>query len=122
MTTLYFKIKQKIGYSYVFKSISTYLSILLMKLNKYLLKTYPLISDCSRCEDCGRNVHDFIVPDWLWNVVYGNESGMLCYDCFCNRADEIFRFKWRMTLQEEWVSPLMLETIHAKTLMKEAKK
>lgn len=74
-------------------------------LNRYLLKTYPLIEDCARCRECGRNVHDFSVPDWLWIRIWGNRGGILCYDCFCNRADEIFRFKWRMTLREEWNFP-----------------
>ena len=97
MTTLYFKIKRKIGYSYFFKSLSTYISIFLIKLNKHLLKTYPLIEDCARCEDCGRNVHDFSVPDDLWQQVYGSNDGILCYDCFCNRADEKFRSKWRIS-------------------------
>jgi len=100
MNTLYFKIKQKIGCSIFFKNLSIYINVFLMKLNKHILKTYPLISDCARCEDCGRNVHDFTVPDKLWQQVYGDEGGVLCYDCFCNRADEKFRFKWRMTFPE----------------------
>ena len=66
--------------------------------NRYLLKTYPLIEDCSRCEDCGRNVHDFLVPNSLWNEVMGGPRGVFCYDCFCNRADEKFRQKWRMEI------------------------
>jgi len=79
-----------------------YVWTILRWLNRHLLKTYPLIEDCARCRDCGRNVHDFAVPDELWNTVWGNEGGILCYDCFCNRADEKFRFKWRMNLMEEW--------------------
>ncbi len=73
--------------------------------NRYFLKTYQLIEDCARCRDCGRNVHDFTVPDWLWIKVWGNDGGILCYDCFANRSDEIFRFKWRMSLNEKWNSP-----------------
>jgi hypothetical protein len=59
------------------------------KLNRRLLKTYPLIGDCARCEDCGRNVHDYHVPDEVWIKIYGNEAGTLCYDCFCNRSDKL---------------------------------
>jgi hypothetical protein len=71
------------------------------KINRNLLKTYPLIEDCARCEECGRNVHDYHVPDDLWIKVYGDESGVLCYDCFCNKLDEMglwkrteINFKW----------------------------
>ena len=73
----------------------------LNKLNKYLLKTYPLIEGCARCEDCGRNVHDFWVPDWLWLKVIGNPNRVFCYDCFCNRADEKLGVKWRMKLEKQ---------------------
>jgi len=59
------------------------------KANRKLLKTYPLIEDHARCEDCGRNVHDFHVPDEIWIKVYGNEAGTLCYDCFCDRSDKM---------------------------------
>jgi len=72
-------------------------------LNKKLLKTYPLIEDCARCRDCGRNVHDFIVPDKIWNIVIGRDGGgVWCYDCFCNRADEKLGLKWRMELIEKF--------------------
>ncbi|NLD50550.1 MAG: hypothetical protein GX660_25695 [Clostridiaceae bacterium] len=72
------------------------------KINRKFLKTYSLIEDCGRCEDCGRNVHDFSAPDEIWNKVYGDDSGILCYDCFCNKADETLGFKWRMSLKENW--------------------
>jgi hypothetical protein len=73
------------------------------KINRLFLKTYPLIEECARCEDCGRNVHDFHVPDNIWIKVYGDEAGTLCYDCFCNRADEIGISKIRMSWTEgEW--------------------
>jgi len=63
-------------------------------------RTYPLISDCTRCEDCDRNVHDFLVPDDVWKEVCGsNENIVLCYDCFCNRLDEKYRTKTRMKIQ-----------------------
>ena len=73
-------------------------------LNSKLLITYPLIEDCARCRDCGRNVHDFYVPDNIWEEVIGGE-GVWCYDCFCNRADEKLGIKWRMELikrYERW--------------------
>ncbi len=75
------------------------------KLNRRFLKTYPLIEDCARCEECGRNVHDFNVPDDIWLKVHGNDAGILCYDCFANKADEKFDFKWRMDLEEKWRKP-----------------
>jgi hypothetical protein len=65
------------------------------RINRIFLKTYPLIEDCARCEDCGRNVHDFKVPDDVWIKVYGNKSGILCYDCFCDKADKKMEVKWR---------------------------
>ena len=100
---LYFKIKHKCDVlNYSLKTLTICLFRITKFLNRYLFRTYPLIEDCGRCEDCGRNVHDFRVPDDLWKEVYGDESGILCYDCFCNRGDEKFRFKWRMGLREEW--------------------
>ena len=88
---------------YPLKTLTICLVRITKFMNRYLFKTYPLIEDCGRCEDCGRNVHDFIVPDKLWITVYGNEGGILCYDCFCDRADEKFRFKWRSILKWEWI-------------------
>ena len=64
-------------------------------INKRLLKTYPLIKDCARCRDCGRNVHDYNVPNEIWLAVIGSENGVWCYDCFCNRADSK-NVKWRL--------------------------
>jgi len=42
------------------------------------------------CKECGRDVHDFKAPDWVWNEIekgirYGN---VLCYDCFCRKCEE----------------------------------
>ncbi len=73
-------------------------------INRRVLKTYPLLEGFSRCEDCGRNVHDFLVPDELWNKVIGSPDGVWCYDCFCNRSDEKLRVKWRMDLVEKWMN------------------
>jgi len=77
-------------------------------LNHHLLKTYSLIEDCARCRDCGRNVHDFLVPTWLWVRVWGNEGGILCYDCFCDRTDKIYRWKWRIDYRGKWRIPNVL--------------
>lgn len=71
-------------------------------INRHLLKTYPLIEDCARCRDCGRNVHDFRVPDKLWQEVIGSHGGVWCYDCFSNRADEKLGFGWRLRLHDHW--------------------
>ena len=81
---------------YVSKCLRIYTFNILGWINRHVLKTYPLIEDCARCDDCGRNVHDYIVPDNLWIGVVGKESGTLCYDCFCNRADMKFGKKVRM--------------------------
>lgn len=47
---------------------------------------YPLISDCAKCRDCRRPVHDYYVPDELWAIVVGEEI-VLCWDCFADRAN-----------------------------------
>ena len=103
MNRIYFYIKHKLEViDYPLKTLTILICRITWFLDRYLLKTYPLIEECGRCEDCGRNVHDFGVPDKLWKAVYGNEGGLLCYDCFCAKADEIFRFKWRSILQYYW--------------------
>lgn len=58
------------------------------KLNSRFLHTYPLIKDCARCKDCGRNVYDFTVSSNIWEKVIDRKGGVWCYDCFCNRANE----------------------------------
>jgi len=70
--------------------------------NRLFLKTYPLIRECGRCRDCGRNVHDFDVPNDLWLEVIGSFGGIYCYDCFANRADEKLEYKWRARFVEQW--------------------
>jgi len=104
---------REMGIFYLKKCLAMYEHVFYWKImrlfNRYFLKTYPLIEDCARCRDCGRNVHDFIVPDKLWLQVIGTPNGVWCYDCFCNRADEKLRVKWRMTKKsldiekEEWI-------------------
>lgn len=61
------------------------------------------MNDCAKCRDCGRTVHDFHIPNEIWNHVMtgspiirnkdGSKSkegagGVLCYDCFCERASK----------------------------------
>jgi len=62
---------------------------------KKFFTTYDLIEDCARCFDCGRNVHDWHAPDWLWMEVIGHNWGVWCYDCFCDRADRKLGVKFR---------------------------
>lgn len=64
------------------------------KINRKLLKTYLAIEDCCRCQECGRNAHDFSVPNELWKEVAGSYDGVLCYDCFCDLAQKK-NIKWR---------------------------
>lgn len=92
------ELKNLLDYLIIYLRI--YVLTILHWFNRHLLKTYPLIKDCARCQDCGRNVHDFLVPNKIWERVYGSKRGILCYDCFCNRADEKFRIKWRMQIFE----------------------
>jgi len=106
------------GFGYIKKMFGIYSWNILHWINRKVLRTYPLIEDFARCRDCGRNVHDFIVPNELWNevitgspIIYLSDGitpskegaeGVWCYDCFCNRADERLGIKWRMDLVEKW--------------------
>lgn len=87
---------------YLMKCLRIYSWNLLQWINRRLLLTYPLIEDCARCQDCGRNVHDFGVPDELWLQVIGSTDGIWCYDCFADRADAKLGTKWRVNLVERW--------------------
>jgi len=89
---------------YLKKSLRIYMWNVLQWINRHVLKTYPLIEDCARCRDCGRNVHDFGVENGLWMKVMGNLEGVWCYDCFCDHADEKLGIKWRIELVERWHS------------------
>jgi len=85
------------------KCLRIYLWNVLQWVNRRVLKTYLLIEDCARCQDCGRNVHDFHVPDDLWETVIGDpDGGVWCYDCFCNRSDEKLQIKWRARIWNDW--------------------
>jgi len=88
-------------WQYIKKTINIYIWNILYYINKHVLYTYPLIEECARCRDCGKNVHDFHVPDDLWQKVIGSE-GVWCYDCFCNKADEKLGMKWRLELTDNW--------------------
>jgi len=55
---------------------------------KLLLRRYRCIP--AFCKICGRDVHDFIAPDWAWHMIrpfikYGD---VLCYDCFCDLCEK----------------------------------
>ncbi len=45
----------------------------------------------SFCKHCGRDVHDFHVPDDVWKVIepYIRDGYTLCYDCFCESCIEL---------------------------------
>lgn len=45
----------------------------------------------SFCKDCGRTVHDFIVPDDIWSIVAPTirNGRVLCYDCFCEHCNAL---------------------------------
>ena len=64
----------------------------------------PKWEGCAKCQDCGRTVHDFIMPNEIWNdvitgspIIYLSDGvtpsregapGVWCYDCFCERASK----------------------------------
>lgn len=52
-------------------------------LYKLVLRRFALIN--SFCRHCGRTVHDFSVPDDVWEQVapHIKHGHTLCYDCFC---------------------------------------
>lgn len=100
MRRKYWYEKLPIEIVYLLKRIRTIYRLIFHYLERQMFKTYA-IYNCARCEDCGRNVHDFIVPDILWKQVYGSDRGVLCYDCFCERADRKFNYKWRMKWEKE---------------------
>jgi len=52
---------------------------------KLFKSRYLRIPTDSFCKNCGRDVHDFLVDDEIWDLIepmikYGK---VLCYDCFC---------------------------------------
>jgi hypothetical protein len=55
---------------------------------KLFLKRFRCID--SFCKVCGRTAHDFSVSDNVWKQVspYENGSGILCYDCFCEKTSQ----------------------------------
>ena len=56
------------------------------RINNILLKTYRPKYNFTRCDDCGRDVHDFYIDSSIWLQVCKQEE-TLCYDCFCARSD-----------------------------------
>lgn len=45
----------------------------------------------SFCKCCGREVHDFIVPDEVWNRISPliKRGNVVCYDCFCDLCKDV---------------------------------
>jgi len=43
----------------------------------------------SYCGCCGRKNHDFVVSDELWLKVMPAIRGVLCYDCFSEKASRV---------------------------------
>ena len=92
------------NFGYVRKMFRIYTWNIFQWVNRRVLKTYPSNYDCARCRDCGRTVHDFIMPNDIWNevitgspIIYLKDgttpskegaAGVWCYDCFCERARE----------------------------------
>jgi len=83
-------------YNYLIKCLRIYIWNILQYINRKFLKTYSLIEECARCRDCGRNVHDYDIPNEVWLKVIGRSDGVWCYDCFCDRADKSLGFEWRL--------------------------
>ena len=52
---------------------------------KIIKSKYYLIP--SFCKNCGRDNHDFIVSDEIWDKVKTNN--VLCYDCFCEICKQL---------------------------------
>lgn len=68
----------------------TYLSIKrIIRRIKYVFLFRNLSWKYESCQDCG---HCFrlvwSVRDEIWNKVMGNDSGILCLDCFIERAEK----------------------------------
>jgi hypothetical protein len=55
-----------------------------------LLKRRFMLVD-SFCRKCGRDVHDFVVPNHIWEQVdpHIGHGHTLCYDCFCETCAHI---------------------------------
>lgn len=53
---------------------------------KLFLRRFRSIN--SFCKECGRDVHDFVVSDEIWNKVepHIDRGYILCYDCFCEKC------------------------------------
>ena len=62
--------------------------------NKHLL-TYRPDDNFIRCRRCGRDIHDFIIPNEIWNQV-AKPNDCFCYDCFCDLYEKKTGQIWRM--------------------------
>ena len=60
----------------------------MLKLFKARVLNFPT---ASFCKNCGRDVHDFITTDEIWDQVdpHIRFGHVLCYDCFCEICHKI---------------------------------
>jgi len=57
---------------------------------KYFKSRVLHLDTDSFCKHCGRDVHDFMAPDEVWEKVESHtKADVLCYDCFCDVCHEI---------------------------------
>ena len=54
------------------------------------------------CQNCGKKyLTVWQAPDWLWEKVMGRESGLLCMNCFDEKArEEGFGLYWQCEVGE----------------------
>lgn len=57
---------------------------------KHFLMIFYWNSVAGYCRSCGRQIHDYVVPNQIWKDVTGwkNGEGLLCYRCFCKLSDK----------------------------------
>lgn len=75
---------------------------------RVLLKLFRVrvlqLPTASFCKQCGRDVHDFIASDDVWEQVdrHIRWGHTLCYDCFCEVCGQIgLPVVWRIVKPEE---------------------
>ena len=56
---------------------------------KLIKRKFKLIDSFCRC--CGKDVHDFVVEDNIWNRIESHikHGNTLCYDCFCEYCKKV---------------------------------
>ena len=83
-------------FAYTFEMIRIYLFRFWHRFNNKHLLTYRPERDFIRCRRCGRDIHDFTVPDEIWNAV-AKPTDCFCYDCFCDLYENRTGHAWRMS-------------------------